>query len=148
MVQVPDYVVIQEELQTLIVGGVPEFAHVFIEGAEEEVGNLSNMPLANIRLTETVDELVRLPSGYNEQATLLVDIIAFDFTSYLSAARLRGALLASTRRLLLTNREFSSQILTSQLSGNTTFGAYGVENNSGSVAMATLTVTCELDIEA
>lgn len=147
MAGVPDYVAIQESLANLLTGlGV--FSNVYIEGAEEEVGNLGNMPLANVRLTELNSELVRLPSGYNEQATLLVDIIAFDFTSYLTAARLRGTLLTAVRTELLANRQFDSQIMTSQLSGSTIFGAYGVENNSGSVAMATITVTCELDVEA
>ena len=143
---VPDYVTIQTSLQTLVTG-LNTFANVFIEGSEEEIGNLSNMPVGNIRLTETTSELVRLPNGYNEQATMMLDVIAFDFTSYLTAARLRATLVAGVRTALLATPQFDSQLLTSQLSGNTTYGAYGVEGGRGYVAMATITILCELDVE-
>ena len=144
---VPDYVAIQESLVALLRDNMPELNNVYMEGSEVEVGNLGNMPLANVRLTEAASELVRLPSGYNEQITLLVDLIAFDFTSYSAAARLRSTLIRTARGLLLATPQFDSQILTSQLSGGIQFGAFTAEGNRGHVAMATYTVLCDIDVE-
>ncbi len=143
---VPDYVQIQESLQALV-QEVDGFKTVYLEASEQEVGNLSHMPTVNIRMTEAQSELVRIPNGYNEQLTLLVDIITFDFTSYSAAARLRSALLKAVRDKLLANPHFDSQILTSQLTGGVQFGAFTAEGNRGHVAMATVTVICEIDIE-
>ena len=141
-----DYVQIQDSLVTLLrsVNGVNQ---VYMEGSEIEVANLGNMPLINVRLTEVQSELVRLPNGYNEQVTLLVDILAFDFTSYEQAARLRSGLLRDARQLLLENPVFDTQLLSSQLTGGIQFGAFTAEGNRGFVAMATYTVIAELDLE-
>jgi hypothetical protein len=143
---VPDYVQIQESLVELLTQ-VPGLKNIFLEGSEAEVGNLAHMPLANVRLTEAASELVRLPNGYNEQVTLLVDILAFDFTSYAAAARLRSGLLRTARALLLVTPQFDAQILTSQLNGGVSFGAFTAEGNRGHVAVATYTVICEIDVE-
>jgi hypothetical protein len=143
---VPDYVQIQENLVALI-QTVDGFRQVFMEGSEAEVGNLSHMPVCNVRMTEAHDQLVRIPNGYDEQLTVLVDILTFDFTSYSAAARLRSDLLRAVREKLLENPHFDPQILTSQLSGGVSFGAFTAEGNRGHVAMATLTVICEIDVE-
>jgi len=144
---VPDFINVQESLAEVI-RATGLFSNVYVEASEEEIGNLGNMPLANIRLTEENSTLMRIPHGYDATLTLMVDIITFDFTSYITAARLRGALLASVKTALLANPHFDTNILTSQLTGSTVFGAYGVEGNRGNVAMATLTVNCELEYEA
>ena len=143
---VPDYVLIQENLVALI-QTVDGFKNVLMEGSEAEVGNLGYMPVCNVRMTEAQSELVRIPNGYNEQLTMLVDILTFDFTSYSAAARLRSALLKAVRDKLLENPHFDPQILTSQLNGGVTFGAFTAEGNRGHVAMATITVICEIDVE-
>jgi hypothetical protein len=143
---VPDYIQIQESLLALV-QSTGDFKATYLEGSEVEVGNLTNMPVANVRLTEANSELINIPNGYREQLTLLVDIITFDFTSYSDAARLRSAILRNVRNTLLQNPQFDPQILTSQLTGGVQFGAFTAEGNRGHVSMATITVLADLDIE-
>lgn len=147
-----DLIQVQENLQVVLQGltngGEAAFQHVFLEGSELEIGNISNMPLANVRLLSTEEVLTRLPNGYDVAVNLAIDIIAFDFTSYASAARIRGQLLKIVKDALLANPNFDAQLLSSQWASGVQFSAFGVEGNRGHIAMASATVVCNADVEA
>jgi hypothetical protein len=125
---------------------VTQVKGVWIEGMERDIGALHNMPLLNVRLTESFEELTSIPDGAYEKVTFLVDVIVFDLTSFPEAARLRSEVLRAAKDACRANRTFSVGLDTSSVQQQTTFGAAGVESDTGRnshMAMATFTVVCE-----
>lgn len=141
-----DYQAIQDALAELLRANVSGIKGVWIEGMERDIGALHNMPLINVRLTESFEELTSMPDGSYERVTFLVDVVAFDLTSYAEAARLRSEIVRSAKDVLRANRVFAPGLDTSSVQQQTTFGAAGVEGDLGRnahLAMATFTVICE-----
>lgn len=143
-----DYYGIQESLRTMLRTAIPEATakHIFIEGMEREVQNLAHMPLLNIRMTESNEELTSLPDGVYERINILVDVIAFDLTQFKEAASLRDSLLRTAKDACRANRKFAAGIETSSVVGQTTFGAASSESG-GHVALATFNVLVEAYVE-
>lgn len=134
---------LEAALSSLLVAGSTGATHIFIEGMEREVLNLSHMPLINIRVVESAPEVVSLPNKYHERVQLAIDIVAFDFTSYSAASRIRSALVRAVRDLIVANRQFYSLLDTTTIGPSVSFGASGTRENNGHIAMATMTVLCE-----
>jgi hypothetical protein len=123
-----------------------QMKHIFVEGAEREVANLAHMPLINIRLSDSFEELTSIPDGSYDKTSVMIDVITFDFTSYNEAARLRGDLLRAAKAVMRANKKFMSGIETSSPQGQTTYGAADDERG-GHVSMATFTVVVEAYLE-
>lgn len=138
-----DYYAIQQALADMLQANVTGVKSVFIEGMEREVGMLTNMPLLNVRLTESSEELVNIPDGVYERMMFQVDVITFDLSLFREAAKLRDDLLKAAKEACRSNRRFVVGIETSSVQGQTTFGAAGVEGGQGHIAMATFSVLVE-----
>lgn len=136
-----DYDQIQDDLRTALVANISGATHVFIEGTEQEIQNISHMPLINIRLQEAVIPTEYIGGGWHEQVYLLVDILTFDFTSFNEASTLRSALLVSVRDYLYANPRFSIAVLSAMVGPSISFGS--PENESGHIALATMTLICD-----
>jgi hypothetical protein len=142
-----DYTAIQDGLVAMLQANVAEAKNVYNEGMMRDVGNISKMPLINVRLIESSDELTSMPNGYYERVTLNVDVIAFDFTSFKEAATLRDTVLKAAKSACRQNNKFAPGIETSSVQSQTTFGASEIEGQQGHVAMATFTVIVEAYVE-
>lgn len=142
-----DYFAIQEALADMLRANVTGLRSVWIEGMEREVGNLSHMPLLNVRLAESTEEIVSIPDGVYERLLFFVDVVSFHLSSFKEAARLRDDLLKLAKDACRNNRKFVVGIETSSVQGQTTFGAAGVENAQGHIAMATFSVLVEAYVE-
>jgi hypothetical protein len=135
-----DYAQIQDDLATLLRANVTEAASVWVEGMERETGNIAHMPLLNVRLNESSEELTNIPDGTLERLIIFVDVVSFSFETFKEAARLRDVVLKRAKEVCRANRMFTAGILTSSVQGNTSFGAAAVSEGKGHVALATFTV--------
>jgi hypothetical protein len=138
------YADLEIALKTLISGNGVAVSNIFVEGMEREVLNLSHMPLINIRIIETNPEIISLDKKYIETITLAIDIVAFDFTSYAAASRIRSALIEAVRGVIAANKLFYSFLDSTTMGPSITFAASGENDGNGHIAMATMTVTCQV----
>jgi len=142
-----DYTQIQDDLAALLLVNVTDAANIFTEGMDREVGNLSNMPCLNVRLIESNVELTSMPDSSYERVNYIVDVVAFDFTSFRNAARIRDGLLRTAMAACRANRAFSAGITTSSVQSQVTFGASEIQGQQGHVAMASFSVLVEAYVE-
>lgn len=144
-----DYDIIQQALVDLIAADATVLSrgvqarHVFYEGSDIEVGNISHMPLINVRLVSSDANMVSLGDSEYEMITFSVDVYTIDFTSFREAARLRATILRDLRNLLKDNRQFASGLNSSGAATQTTFGQGTVEGQKGYVAVGSFTLVCE-----
>jgi len=117
--------------------------HIFYEGDELEVGNIAHMPLINVRLIMSEEDVTSIPNGTYEKITFSVDVFVFDFTSFRSAAKLRAAALSALKILLSENRQFQASLQTSSVALQTGFGQGTVDGQRGHIAVATVQIVCE-----
>ncbi len=117
--------------------------HIFYEGSELEVGNISHMPLINVRILASDETVTSIPDGSYELITFSVEIFTLDYTSFRGAAKLRAAALLAVKSVLRSNRQFYGQLETSNVATQTGFGQGTIEGHKGHVAVATVQVICE-----
>ena len=150
-----DYNGIQQALKTILetgpLGGYttpPD--QVFAEAMERDA-IFSNMPFLNVRLLNSDAEVINLSGGqtsdYYATISLEVDVIAFDLTHFSEAASLRDTLLREAQLAVIQNKNFHADIQTSTVAPNVAFNSAGDEDTGAHVAIATFSVSVEVDVQ-
>ena len=153
-----DFYQISEDLNTLISGldysGLvhPQGESIdlkhFIEAMTREM-RFDQMPMTNIRMTEGDFEQRSLPNGYYINMTLMVDVVAFDFTEFKIAANIRDDILRIVMNGIRATPKFSAALNESSIGDNASFGAgVGDEGQNGHVAYVTFEVIVGAYVEA
>lgn len=141
-----DYYGVQNAIAVILRANVTAVKQVLIEAMEREM-IFDNMPMINVRLSESSDELTTIPNGYYEHVAYEIDVVAYDLTSFREAATLRDSILRAAKNVIRSNRVFHVDIQTSSVVGKTSFGALSPEGAGGHVALATFTIVVEAYID-
>lgn len=135
-----DYDQILYDLQAALIANVSALQNVFVEGSSVEIENLSNMPLANIRIASENIQTQYIDDGYSSAISILVDIMCVDLANFEDAQSLRSDLTIFVKNYLIANPSFSNNVLSSQISS-----IYFSAPSMGEgllLAMATISMAC------
>lgn len=142
-----DFYSIQEALAALFTStSVTGLKSTSIEAMDRDM-SLDSMPLINVRLVEGSNQARSIPSGDYVTAKYEVDVVAYHFTEYREAARIRDVMLTLAIRVVSSNRQFHIDLNTSQAAAEIRFASFSPEGAVGHVALATFSVVVEAYVD-
>lgn len=136
---------IGESLRTRIELDVTDFNRVTYE-MDERDDTIMNMPLADVRFVR-MDPEVRAGNDYVVEASYIVTVEAFDFTSRREAATLRNGLVKTAMLGVKDNPRFDTDLESSFL-GPAEFVDAKDDDTGAFVAMATFQVNVIVFVDA
>lgn len=140
-----DYNTVQDDLVALIVANVTTAEKIMKEADERDYA-FNNMPLVDVRLTESQPE-IRAGRDYYVFVTFEVQVTAHDLSGYSDAATLRDTVLGDVIETIRQNANFSASLETSRI-GPTSFSNAKDEQSGAFMAAATVEVQAEAFIDA
>lgn len=140
-----DFNQIQDDLVALINGGSTG-AELVKKEADERDYAFNNMPLVDVRLTDS-DPEVRSGRDYFVDTTFEVQVTTYDLSDFADAATLRQSVITAIVDLIRNNANFSASIESSVI-GAHTFSSAKDEQSGAFMAAGTVQVVVKTFVDA
>jgi len=134
---VADYNTLEADLRTLLEGDVTGAHQVVAEALDSQM-TFANMPFVNIRLVEHQPD-VRAGQDYYGPVNFEIDIMAFDLSSHLEAAKIRNDLVRDVVSSVRGSPRFSGDV-ESTITTNVSFDAAPAQNGYLAAAIVEISV--------